>query len=65
VTSSMMSEPACFRGRLADVAGRWALRLMQKPSGRPGERLDLDAERHVRTRPEMAAEAAALRRHFQ
>ncbi|KAK9842051.1 hypothetical protein WJX81_006303 [Elliptochloris bilobata] len=31
---------------------------------RPGERLDLDAERRVRTRAEMAAEAGALRKLF-
>jgi len=42
----------------------WPLCLKQLP-GRPGERLDLDAERRVRTRAEMAAEASALRQHFQ
>jgi hypothetical protein len=30
-----------------------------------GEKLDLDAERKVRTREEMAAEAAELRRLFE
>jgi diadenosine tetraphosphate (Ap4A) HIT family hydrolase len=33
-------------------------------SGKKGEQLDLDAERKVRTREEMAAEAAELRTLF-
>jgi len=61
----LLCQTACLLWQIADVTGRWALRLKHAPPGRPGERLDLDAERRVRTRAEMAAEAAALRRRFQ
>jgi hypothetical protein len=36
----------------------------QQPQAAAGEKLDLDKERKVRTREEMAAEAAELRAYF-
>lgn len=61
-----LHRAACGRVRPPDVRDATLARprRMQAPPA-AGEQLDLDAERKVRTREEMAEEAGVLRAYFQ